>query len=104
MEQARGRAGMRHGAASGAATGRLAAALDPLAVCLAAILPYAATVRDYFLGDDFGLISLFSSKPTFHVLTLFTRAWTEDVYGIHADELRPTLAFLYQFDSLWGPS
>ena len=76
--------------------------LVTLGLVLAATLPYVPNLRGYFLGDDFGLVSLFADKPTFHVLTLFTNPWTEAVYGIRADELRPTVALSYQFDSLWG--
>jgi hypothetical protein len=80
-----------------------AAWLGPLAVGLAASLPFLSAVRAYFIGDDFGLIWLLSNKPSLHVLTLFHRAWTESIYGIVPDELRPTLALSYQVDSLWGP-
>jgi hypothetical protein len=73
-----------------------------VAVCLAATLPFLPALGDYFTGDDFGLVQLFSGKPLLHVLTLFTSAWTEDIYGILADELRPTIALSYQLDSLWG--
>ena len=81
----------------------LAAWFGPLAVGLAASLPFLSAVRAYFIGDDFGLVWLLSNKPTFHVFTLFHRAWTESIYGIVPDELRPTLALSYQVDSLLGP-
>lgn len=81
---------------------RWPALLVTLGLVLAAALPYVSNLRGYFLGDDFGLVSLFADKPTFHVLTLFTNPWTDAVYGIRADELRPTVALSYQFDSLWG--
>jgi hypothetical protein len=81
---------------------RGATALLVSALVLAATLPYGPSLRGYFLGDDYGLIGLFHDQPTFHVLTLFTNPWTEAVYGIRADELRPTVALSYQFDSLWG--
>jgi hypothetical protein len=73
-----------------------------LGVGLAAVLPYLPVVTSYFLSDDFGLVQLFSSKPSLHFLSLFIRPWTEAIYGIQPDELRPMLALSYQVDSLWG--
>jgi hypothetical protein len=73
-----------------------------LAVILAATLPFLSSLHSYFMGDDHGLVWLFSNKPPLHFLTLFANPWTESVYGIRADELRPTLALSYQFDSIWG--
>jgi hypothetical protein len=71
-------------------------------VCVAASLPYISTLHGYFIGDDFGLVRLFSSQPPLHFLTLFTRSWTDAVYGSLYDELRPLIALSYQFDSFWG--
>src|SRR5205814_711564 len=76
--------------------------LSTIAVAVAAALPYLSTIRSYFIADDFGLIQLFSSKPTFHFLTLFTSPWTETIYGSRTDELRPFVELSYQFDSLLG--
>lgn len=77
--------------------------LAVLVVGLAAILPFLSTLHAYFIGDDFGLIQLFSGKPPLHVLTLFTSSWTERIYGeLSADELRPLVALSYQLDALWG--
>lgn len=81
---------------------RLAVAIAALGVAVAAVVPYLSGLDGYFLSDDFGLVQLFAKQPTFHVLSLFTRAWTEGIYGITPDELRPTLALSYQVDSLWG--
>ncbi|MEA2642554.1 MAG: protein O-mannosyl-transferase [Chloroflexota bacterium] len=82
---------------------RSAPLLATLAVCAAAALPLLSTLNAYFIGDDFGLIQLFAPKPTFHFLTLFTRTWTETIYGPPSDELRPLVELSYQIDSLWGP-
>jgi hypothetical protein len=71
-------------------------------VCLAATLPYLSTVHGYFIGDDFGLVHLFSQQAPFHFLTLFTSSWTGTAYGSLYDELRPLVALSYQFDSFWG--
>jgi hypothetical protein len=74
-----------------------------LAVCLAAGLPYVSSLNAYFLGDDFGLVHLFSRRPPLHALTLFHRSWTETIYGDPpSDELRPTLAFSYRLDWMMG--
>lgn len=88
----------------GAVHSGTSALLASLAVCLAASLPFIQTLQSYFLSDDFGLVQLFSKKPTFHFLSLFTRPWTDGIYGIQPDELRPMLALSYQIDSLWGAS
>src|SRR5215211_4182966 len=76
--------------------------LSALVVVLAATLPYLRTLGDYFIGDDFGVLWLLSSKPPLHVLSLFTMPWTETVYGSWTDELRPTLALTLQWDWFWG--
>jgi hypothetical protein len=73
-------------------------------VALAALLPLLSTPDAYFLADDFGLIQLYSAKPALHFLTLFTTPWTEAIYGVRPDELRPLVALSYQIDSLWGPA
>lgn len=73
-------------------------ALALLAVALTATLPYLSTLNGYFLADDFGLYQLFSQKPWWHALTLFTAPWWEEIYGFRGDELRPTVAFSYQVD------
>jgi hypothetical protein len=66
-------------------------------------VPYASTRHAYFLGDDFGLVQLFSRRPPLHALTLFHRSWTETIYGNPpSDELRPTLAFSYRLDGMMG--
>jgi hypothetical protein len=67
-----------------------------LAVTVAATLPFLGTLNDYFISDDFGVLSLFSQKPALHFLTLFTSPWTEAIYGGWTDELRPTLALTFQ--------
>jgi hypothetical protein len=74
-----------------------------VAVCLAAALPFASTLRGYFLSDDFGLVQLFAGKPLPYFLTLLTRTWVGDIYGGAAgDELRPTVALSYWLDARWG--
>lgn len=76
--------------------------LASVAVAAAATAPLLSTLNGYFLADDFGLIQLYSQKPPFHFLTLFTSAWTDTLYGVRPDELRPLLALSYQVDASWG--
>lgn len=76
--------------------------LAVVSVCGAATLPYFSTVGAYFIGDDFGLVQLFSHKPALHYLTLFWTPWTEQIYGTPYDELRPLVAASYQLDALGG--
>ncbi len=68
------------------------------ALAVLAALPFLPALDSFFLGDDFGLIWLFQQKRIGHFITLFWSPWTENVYGIYADELRPTLAFTYWLD------
>jgi hypothetical protein len=71
-------------------------------VVLAAVLPNLSTRDGYFLADDFGVIQVLHTKPLSHFFTLFTRSWTEGIYGNFSDELRPFVALSYQLDALWG--
>src|SRR5829696_4767839 len=70
-------------------------------VCLASSLPFLSTLPGYFLSDDFGVVQLLAQKPPLHVLSLFTSPWTESIYGVPQDELRPTVALAFQFSSQW---
>ena len=72
-------------------------------VCLAVGLP---TVRsdNYFLGDDFGLVQHLHDLPVERLVSYFVSDWTEGIYGVVLDELRPLLAFTYWLDArLYGP-
>ena len=72
-------------------------------VCLAVGLP---TVRsdNYFLGDDFGLVQHLHDLPVERLVSYFVSDWTEGIYGVVLDELRPLLAFTYWLDArLFGP-
>lgn len=71
-------------------------------VCLAVGLP---TVRNdnYFLADDFGLVQHLHDLPIQRLVPYFASDWTEGIYGVVLDELRPFLAFSYWFDArLYG--
>jgi hypothetical protein len=74
------------------------------AICLATAL---ATVdaRNYFLSDDFGLVSHLHRVTPGQLLSYFAFDWTEGIYGFHLDELRPLRAATYRMDAaLWGPA
>ena len=72
-------------------------------VSLLAVVRYLSTLHSYFLGDDFGLVALYSQKEWAHFVQLFWVPWTEDIYAQTLDELRPTVAFSYKLDSIFGP-
>jgi hypothetical protein len=72
------------------------------AVALVAVVPYAQTVPNYFLGDDFGLIWAFHQQDPLHFLSLFTRSWDAGAYGDVPDEIRPLVALSYQVDFFLG--
>ena len=67
-------------------------------VCLAVGLP---TIRgdNYFLGDDFGLVQHLHDLPAERLLSYFVSDWTEGIYGVTLDELRPWLALSYWLDA-----
>ena len=76
--------------------------LAVLAVCLAASLPYASTINNYFVNDDFGVVQLLSQKPLFYFPTWFVTSWMDNIWGATQDEIRPFPAVTYQLAGLWG--
>jgi hypothetical protein len=75
-----------------------------LAVCLAAVVPYASTLNDYFVQDDFGVVWLLSHKPWSSFPAWFVSTWMDDIWGYTPDEIRPFPALTYQLASLGGAS
>ena len=73
-----------------------------LAVALAASLPYLPVVDDYFVNDDFGVVSLLASKPALAFFGWFTSPWMDTIWGYTPDEIRPFPAVTYQVAALWG--
>jgi protein O-mannosyl-transferase len=71
-------------------------------VAAVAAAAYATTLHAYFAADDFGLIKVLHGKPLRHFFSLFTGSWTDDIYGVRPDELRPFIALSYQLDALRG--
>lgn len=71
-------------------------------VVLAACALYAPTIHDYFLQDDFGVVSLFSQRSLGYFGRWFVMPWTEDIWGYVPDELRPFPAASYVMASWFG--
>jgi hypothetical protein len=76
--------------------------LAVLAICLAASLPYASTVYNYFVNDDFGVVQLLSQKPPLYFPRWFVSSWMDDIWGATQDEIRPFPAVTYQLAAMWG--
>jgi hypothetical protein len=76
-------------------------AVAVLIVSAAATIPYLSTLQGYFLGEDFGLVQLFSNRAILHFLRLFIRPWDEGIWG-DSDELRAFAALYYTLGTLGG--
>jgi hypothetical protein len=76
-------------------------ALAALVVCVAAVVPYLSTLDDYFVQDDFGVVSLLSQKPASAFPGWFVSTWMDDIWGYTPDEIRPFPAVTYQI-AAWG--
>jgi hypothetical protein len=75
--------------------------LSAALVAIAAAAAFWSTRGTWFVADDYGLIKALHDKPALHFFTLFTGTWTDGVYGVRPDELRPFIALAYQLD-MWG--
>ena len=73
-----------------------------LLVCLAAVLPYARTIDNYFVQDDFGVVWLLSQKPWTYFPRWFVSTWMDDIWGYTPDEIRPFPALTYQIAAAFG--
>jgi len=73
-------------------------------VCLAAVLPYVATIDDYFVRDDFGVVQLLAQKPFSYFPRWFASSWMDEIWGYVPDEVRPFPALSYQLTALGGPA
>ena len=76
--------------------------LAVLAICLAASLPYASTINNYFVNDDFGVVQLLTQKPLLYFPKWFVTSWMDNIWGATQDEIRPFPALTYQLAGLWG--
>jgi hypothetical protein len=79
---------------------RAAAAL----VVLVAALPYVATLDDYFVQDDFGVVGLMASRPASYFPRWFVMPWMENIWEYTPDELRPFVALTYQVAARSNPA
>ena len=77
-------------------------AIAAAAIVVAASAFYAPTIDDYFVQDDFGVVSLFSQRSLASIPRWFVTPWTEDVWGYVPDELRPFPAASYVIASWFG--
>jgi len=77
-------------------------AIAAAAIVVAAFTLYAPTVNDYFVQDDFGVVSLFSQRSLAYFGRWFIVPWTEDIWGYVPDELRPFPAASYVIASWLG--
>jgi hypothetical protein len=73
-----------------------------LLILLAAAVPYLPTLDDYFVQDDFGVVSLLAAKPWSYFPRWFASTWMDDIWGYTPDEIRPFTAVTYQFAALWN--
>jgi hypothetical protein len=81
-----------------------AKSLTPWAIVfLAAVLPYVATINDYFVRDDFGVVQLLAQKPFSYFPKWFASSWMDEIWAYVPDEVRPFPALSYQLTSLGGP-
>lgn len=76
----------------------------PVAVVVAACLPYWFTLHNYFVQDDFGVVQLFANRPWTMFPRWFMGPWTENIWGYTPDEIRPFVAFTYQLTGSWNPA
>jgi hypothetical protein len=74
-----------------------------LLVALAAILPYARSIDNYFVQDDFGVVWLLGQKPWSYFPRWFVSTWMDDIWGYTPDEIRPFPALTYQVSAALTP-
>jgi len=79
-------------------------AIASAAIVIIAIALYAPAIDDYFVQDDFGVVSLFSQRSLAYIPSWFVMPWTEDIWGYVPDELRPFPAASYVVASWFGAS
>ncbi len=77
-------------------------AIAAAAIIVAACALYAPAIDDYFVQDDFGVVSLFSQRSLGYFGRWFVTPWTEDIWGYVPDELRPFPAASYVITSWFG--
>jgi len=50
------------------------------AIVVAAFALYAPAIDDYFVQDDFGVVSLFSQRSLAYIPRWFVTPWTEEIW------------------------
>ena len=72
-----------------------------LALLTASILAiYGRTLTGYFVGDDFGYVSLYYRFPLSNGARLFVEEWSQGIWGFKLAELRPIPAFSFMVDAI----
>jgi hypothetical protein len=69
---------------------------------LVTLVAYGATINDYFVQDDFGVVWLLSQKPASYFPRWFVSSWMDDIWGFTPDEVRPFVAVTYQMAAVVG--
>src|ERR1051325_6330113 len=64
-------------------------------IVVTAFAMYAPTIHDYFMQDDFGVVSLFARRSLAYFPRWFVSPWTEDIWGYVPAEIRPFPAASY---------
>ena len=77
-------------------------ALAAAVIVVATFALYAPTIHDYFMQDDFGVVSLFSQRSLAYFPWWFVSPWTENIWGYVPDEIRPFPAASYVVASWFG--
>ena len=77
--------------------------LAPVLAVLAALIPYLPTIDDFFVQDDFGVVSLLATKPAFFFPRWFVIPWMENIWEYTPDEIRPFVALTFQVAAQWDP-
>jgi hypothetical protein len=69
-----------------------------------AVLPYLRVItQGHFLGDDFGLIELYSGKSAKDLFPLFASDFSMGIWGVQMPYIRPLVSLSYMADyALWG--
>jgi hypothetical protein len=78
--------------------------LPAILVVIAAAAPYLPTLDDYFVQDDFGVVSLLSGKPASYFPRWFVSTWMDYIWGFTPDEIRPFPALSFQIAAAWDPA
>lgn len=78
--------------------------LPAVVVVAAACVAYATTWHNYFVQDDFGVVSLLYPKPAFYFPQWFVSTWMDHIWGYTPDEIRPFPAVTYQLAAIFGPT